>query len=187
MKFRHVMVWVQILYWLWQSHLILLSDKVLQMEYDMKKIFASVLLLLAPSIGFAGGHAGLGGHGTGVVTNTESMQGKTGGIVKLTNQDVWIWDNPPEGFPAASNATCNQFIAFGETPQPIGGVVVCRSIDPDGDVTLNNGTFQPDGTVLLTIVAATGKWAPYVGASWIGKTDIQVSETASVYSFTPAN
>ena len=113
--------------------------------------------MLAPSIGFAGGHAGLGGHGTGVVTNTEAMQGTTGGLVKQTTQDVWIWDNPPEDFPAASNVTCNQFIAFSGTPQPIGGAIVCRSIDPDGDVSLNNGTFQPDGTVLPTIVAATRK------------------------------
>ena len=143
--------------------------------------------MLASSIGFADGHAGLGGHVTVVVTNTEAMQGTTGGLVKQTTQEVWIWDNPPEGFPAASSATCNQFIAFGETPQPIGGAVVCRSIDPDGDVSLNNGMFRPDGTVLLTIVAATGKWAPYVGASWIGKTDIQLGESASVYSFTPAN
>ena len=74
---NNAMVWVQILYWLWQSHLIFFSDEILQQEYDMKKIFASVLLLLAPSIGFAGGHGGLGGHGTGVVTNTEAMQGKT--------------------------------------------------------------------------------------------------------------
>ena len=113
------------------------------------------------------------------------MQGKTGGIVKPTNH-MFGRGYPARGF---SSVHCNmyQFIAFYETPQPIGGVVVCRSIDPDGDVTLNNGTVQPDGTVLLTIVAATGKWAPYVGASWIGKTDIQVSETASVYSFTPAN
>ena len=87
------MIWVQMLHWLWQSHLISFSDKVLQKEYDMKK-FASILLMLAPSICFAGGHGGLGGHGTGVVTHTEAMQGTTGGLVKQTTQDVWIWDNP---------------------------------------------------------------------------------------------
>ena len=30
-----------------------------------------------------------------------------------------------------------------------------------------------DGSVLITSVAATGKWAAYIGASWIGKTTIQ--------------
>ena len=54
-------------------------------------------------------------------------------------------------------------------------------------MTLNNGTFQPDGNVLLTTVAATDKWAQYVGASGIRKTDTQLGETAPLYSFTPVN
>ena len=88
---------------------------------------------------------------------------------------------------AASSATCNQFIAVGGAPQPIGVVFVCRSVDPDGDITLNNGLPQADGSIKLTIVAATGKWAPYIGASWIGATDIDLGDDGSVYTFTPAN
>jgi hypothetical protein len=52
---------------------------------------------------------------------------------------------------------------------------------------LNNGLPQADGSIKLTIVAATGKWAPYIGASWIGATDIDLGDDGSVYTFTPAN
>ena len=153
----------------------------------MKKIVIVALLAVVPTLSFAGGHGDLGGHGTGVTIDTHVMEGKTGGLVMQTTQDVWIWDNPPEGFPAASTATCNQYIAFGATPQPIGGVFVCRSVDPDGDVSLNTGAFQPDGSAMITSIAATGKWAAYVGASWIGKTTIQAGENGTVYTFTPTN
>ena len=153
----------------------------------MKKLLAASLLALAPTISLAGGHSGLGGHGTGMTMNVETMQGTSGALVMQTTQDVWMWDDPPEGFPAATTATCNQFIALGTTSQPIGGAVVCRVVDPDGDVFLNTGAFQADGTVRFTNAAATGKWAAYIGASWIGKTETQIGDNASVYSFEPTN
>jgi hypothetical protein len=153
----------------------------------MKKLLVASLLALVPTISLAGGHSGLGGHGTGMTMNVETMQGTSGALVMQTTQDVWMWDDPPEGFPAATTATCNQFIALGTTSQPIGGAVVCRVVDPDGDVFLNTGAFQADGTVRLTVVAATGKWAAYIGANWIGKTETQIGDNASVYSFEPTN
>jgi len=156
-------------------------------ELKMKKLFAALLFVLAPTVSLAGGHSGLGGHGTGMTMNVETMQGTSGTLVMQTTQDVWMWETPPEGFPAATTATCNQFIALGTTPQPIGGAVVCRAVDPDGDIFMNTGVFQADGTVKFTNVAATGKWAAYIGASWIGKTETQIGDKASVYSFTPTN
>jgi hypothetical protein len=153
----------------------------------MKKLLAASLLALAPTISLAGGHSGLGGHGTGMTMNVETMQGTSGALVMQTTQDVWMWDDPPEGFSAATAVTCNQFIALGTTSQPIGGALVCRIVDPDGDVFLNTGAFQADGTVRLTVVAATGKWAAYIGANWIGKTETQIGDNASVYSFEPTN
>ena len=156
-------------------------------SWNMKNLATAALLTCFPALVFAGGHGSLGGHGTGVTIDTHVMEGKTGGLVMQTTQDVWIWDNPPEGFPAASTATCNQYIAFGATPQPIGGTFVCRSVDQDGDITLNTGAFQPDGSAMITSIAATGKWAAYVGASWIGKTTIQACENGTVYTFTPTN
>ena len=101
----------------------------------MKNLATTALLTCFPALVFAGEHR------TGVTIDTQVMEGKTGDLVMQTTQDVWIWDNPPEGFPAASIATCNQYIAFGATPKPIGGTFVCRSVDPDGDVTLNTGAF----------------------------------------------
>ena len=44
-----------------------------------------------------------------------------------------------------------------------------------------------DGSALITSVAATDKWAAYIGASWIGKTNIQAGENGTVYTFTPTN
>ncbi len=130
-------------------------------------------LLVAPATGTAGDHEGLGGHGAGIVTHTKKLQRTAGGLVKQTTQDVWIWDNPPVGCPTASNATCYQFTAFGGATKSIGGAIVCRCIDSDGDVTLNNGTFIFDRTVRLPLVAATGKWAPFAGAARFGTTDIK--------------
>ena len=153
----------------------------------MKKLLAASLLALAPTISLAGGHAGLSGVGTGITMNVETMQGTSGALVMQTTQDVWMWDDPPEGFSTATTVTCNQFIALGATSQPIGGAMVCRMVDTDGDVFLNTGAFQADGTVRLTNVAATGKWAAYIGASWIGKTETQIGDNASVYSFEPTN
>ena len=153
----------------------------------MKKVLSILALSVLPSVTLAGAHGGLSGHGTGIVTDKEVMEGTTGALIKRTTEDIWIWENPPAGFPAATSATCNQFIAVGGAPQPIGVVFVCRSVDPDGDITLNNGLPQADGSIKLTIVAATGKWAPYIGASWIGATDIDLGDDGSVYTFTPAN
>ena len=44
-----------------------------------------------------------------------------------------------------------------------------------------------DGSALITSVAATGKLAAYIGASWIVKTTIQAGENGTVYTFTPTN
>jgi hypothetical protein len=154
----------------------------------MRKIAIAALISITPSLGLAGAHSGFGGHGTQVIVDTHVMEGTSGALVRNVGKDVWVWDNPPEGFPAATAAECTQYIAFATgQQQPVGGTVTCRAVDGDGDVFLNTGTFQPNGTVLLTNVAATGKWAAYVGAQWEGKTDIQVDSMTSTYSFTPVN
>ena len=78
----------------------------------MRKIVIAFVVLLMPSLALAGGHSGLGGNGTGVVVDLKTMEGKSGVLVHQTTSDVWIYDNPPEGFPKATSATCSQFIAF---------------------------------------------------------------------------
>ena len=67
----------------------------------MNKFVAAMLIAVAPTISLAGGHSAFSGHGTGVTTNTNVMEGVTGVHVHNTTNDVWIYDNPPEGFPAA--------------------------------------------------------------------------------------
>ena len=72
----------------------------------MKNIITTVALLLLPLTAFAGGHSGLGGHGTGITVDSKVIEGKTGILVQNMTADVWIWDNPPEGFDAATYASC---------------------------------------------------------------------------------
>ena len=79
----------------------------------MKLLILSALISIIPVLGFADGHPELsGGMGTGISIDNQVMGGKSGVLIKNTTQDVWIWDNPPEGFPKASSATCIQFLAF---------------------------------------------------------------------------
>ena len=152
----------------------------------MKNIFATMTLLLFPIIAFAGGHSELGGHGTGIIEDTKVFKGKTGTLVQNMTQDVWIWDNPPEGFDAATNASCIQTVSFAKGQEsPLGGTVTCTVVDETGDVFINTGTFGSDG-VLLTLVGGTGKWAAYTGAQWRGKNRLSLSG-GSAYDFSPVN
>ena len=154
----------------------------------MRKIVIAFVVLLMPSLALAGGHSGLGGNGTGVVVDLKTMEGKSGVLVHQTTSDVWIYDNPPEGFPKATSATCSQFITFATgQQQPVGGALTCQVVDPDGDVSIHMGAFQGDGTVLITQVSGTGKWAALVGSQVIGKTDIQIDAKTSTYSWTAVN
>ena len=133
----------------------------------MRKIAIAALISIIPSLGFAAAHSGFGDHGTQVIVDTHVMEGTSGALVRNVGKGGWVWDNPPEGFSVATAAECTQYIAFATgQQQPVGGTVTCKVVDGDrdGDVFLNTGTFQPNGTVSLTNVAATGKWAAYVGA-----------------------
>ena len=153
----------------------------------MKNLILSYILGLAPAIASAGGHADFAGHGTGVTTDTKTIEATTGTHVQQTSSDVWIYDNPPEGFHAAMIANCNYFSAFAVgMPQPVGGVGICQASDPDGDISLWNGAFQIDGTILMSVVAGTGKWAALTGAKFQGKTRQSLGD-ANVYDFAPVN
>ena len=98
-----------------------------------------------------------------------------------------MYENPPEGFPEAMKVNCNYFQVFATGQQrPNGGIGVCQAHDPDGDISLVNGIFQPDGTIALTIIAGTGKWAALIGAKFQGKTRDRV-DGGVVYDFKPVN
>ena len=153
----------------------------------MKKIISTILLSLAPFVAFAGGHSALGGSGTGVRTDLKTIEGTSGTHVQVTTSDIWMYENPPEGFPEAMKVNCNYFQVFATGQQrPNGGIGVCQAHDPDGDISLVNGVFQPDGTIALTIIAGTGKWAALIGAKFQGKTRDRV-DGGVVYDFKPVN
>ena len=100
---------------------------------------------------------------------------------------MWIYDNPPEGFPAAQKAICTYFQVFATgQQQPSGGSGTCQVVDPDGDISLNTGIFQPNGTIAVTITAGTGKWAALTGAKFQGKTRNSL-DGGTVYDFVPVN
>ena len=153
----------------------------------MKKIIVAAVLVLAPFFAFAGGHSALGASGTGVRIDLKTIEGTSGNHVQATTSDIWMYENPPEGFHKAMKVNCNYFQVFASgQQQPIGGVGTCQAHDPDGDVVLNNGIFQPDGTIAVTIIAGTGKWAALTGAKFQGKTRSRL-EGGVVYDFKPVN
>ena len=153
----------------------------------MKKIIAAAVLVFAPFVAFAGGHSALSGSGTGIRIDVKSIEGTSGNHVQVTTSDIWMYDNPPEGFPEAMKVNCNYFQVFAAGQQrPNGGIGVCQAHDPDGDISLVNGIFQPDGTIAVTIIAGTGKWAALTGAKFQGKTRHSLGGGA-VYDFKPVN
>ena len=154
---------------------------------QMNRIITTILLSLTPFFAFAGGHSALSGSGTAVRTDVQTIEGTSGNHVQVTTSDIWMYENPPEGFHNAMKVNCNYFQVFASgQQQPSGGVGTCQAHDPDGDVVLNNGIFQPDGTIAVTIIAGTGKWAAFVGAKFTGKTRHSLGGGA-VYDFTAVN
>ena len=153
----------------------------------MKSIIVTILLAFAPFVAFAGGHSNLSASGTGVRIDLKTIEGTSGNHVQATTSDIWMYENPPEGFPEAMKVNCNYFQVFAAGQQrPNGGIGVCQAHDPDGDISLVNGIFQPDGTIALTIIAGTGKWAALIGAKFQGKTRDRV-DGGVVYDFKPVN
>ena len=153
----------------------------------MKKIIAAIIFVLAPAVSLAGGHSALGGSGTGVRVDLKTIEGTSGTHVQITTNDIWMYENPPEGFPEAMRVTCNYFQVFATGQQPpIGGIGACQTHDPDGDISLNTGIFQPNGTIAVTITAGTGKWAALTGAKFQGKTRNSL-DGGTVYDFVPVN
>ena len=153
----------------------------------MKKLIATIIFVLAPAVSLAGGHSALGGTGTGVRIDLKTIEGTSGNHVQATTSDIWMYENPPEGFPEAVKMNCNYFQVFPTGQQrPNGGIGACQIHDPDGDISLINGIFQPDGTIALTIIAGTGKWAALTGAKLQGKTRLRV-DGGVVYDIKPVN
>ena len=115
----------------------------------MKKIIAAIIFVLAPAISLAGGHSALGGSGTWVRIDLKTIEGISGTHLQVTTNDIWMYENPPAGFPEAMRVTCNYFQVFATGQQPpIGGIGTCQTHDPDGDISLKNGIFQDRKSVV---------------------------------------
>jgi len=153
---------------------------------NLKHLALAISVAATPNLTLAGGHSKFSGQGTSVITGSNVMEGSTGVLLSQTSEDVWIWDNAPEGYPAASTASCTQYLAFATGQMmPLGFVNVCQQVDVDGDVNLLQANPQADGSFLVTQIAGTGKWAAFTGAKWVGQTNVNIGQNASVYSFSP--
>lgn len=153
----------------------------------MKNMVLSAVLGFLPAIAFAGGHADFAGHGTAVRTDMKTTEATAGTHAQVSTSDLWIYDNPPEGFSLAQKADCTYFQVFTTgQQQPSGGSVTCQAVDSDGDISLWNGVFQSNGTVAFSVTTGTGKWAALIGAKFQGKTRHSLGG-ASVYDFSPLN
>ena len=75
----------------------------------MKKLILVTLLLFAPFFAFAGGHSALSASGTGVRIDLKTIEGTSGNHVQATTSDIWMYENPPEGFHKAMKVNCNYF------------------------------------------------------------------------------
>ena len=88
----------------------------------MKKIVIAAVLIVAPFVAFAGGHSALSASGTGVRIDLKTIEGTSGNHVQATTSDIWMYENPPEGFPEAMKVNCNYFQVFATGQQrPNGG------------------------------------------------------------------
>ena len=64
----------------------------------MKKFITVIFLVFVPFDAFAGGHSNLSASGTGVRIDLKTIEGTSGNHVQATTSDIWMYENPPEGF-----------------------------------------------------------------------------------------
>ena len=70
-------------------------------ETNMNKLIAATIISITPAVAFSGGHSAHSGQGTGVTVDTKTIEASSGMHFQQTTNDVWIYDNPQEGWPAA--------------------------------------------------------------------------------------
>ena len=114
---------------------------------------ATVLLIAVPmNAAFAGGHMkGWEATGTQMPESSETVSGKTGAITHIKSKDIWDYSKAPEGMPRVVGATCYNSVVTDPSGVMLGGVGVCESVDPNGDVSLYSATFGKDGVYNATL------------------------------------
>ena len=157
---------------------------------SMMKIAAqlSVALLIAIPVNsvFAGGHMkGWEATGTQIPISSETVTGKTGSITHMKSTDIWDYSKAPEGMPRVVKATCHNTVVTNSGGAMLGGIGVCESVDPNGDVSLFYGTFGKDGVYSATMAQGTGVYEKYVGLEITGGFIGQLPDGSGIYHMTP--
>ena len=141
-----------------------------------------IFFAVTSSAALADGH--YNGQGFSSNVSSTTLEGKTGSIIHMINEDFWQYQNAPEGWPTAAMATCHftMMIAAGEqAPSSINGV--CESIDPDGDATVWTASVDPStGIGKGNLVNGTGKYEG-VQAFPTFQTTFQIDAAHSIYDF----
>ena len=148
---------------------------------------ATVLLIVVPmNAAFAGGYMkGWEATGTQMPESRETVSGKTGSITHIKSKDIWDYSKAPEGMPRVVGATCHNSVVTDPSGAMLGGVGVCESVDPNGDVSLYSATFGKDGVYNATMTHGTGVYAEYVGIKFTGSFIGQLPDGPGIYHLSP--
>ena len=152
----------------------------------MAKLAATLLITIPINAAFAGGHMkGWEATGTQMPESSETVSGKTGSITHIKSKDIWDYSKAPEGMPRVVGATCYNSVVTDPSGVMLGGVGVCESVDPNGDVSLYSATFGKDGVYNATLTQGTGVYAEYVGVKLTGAFIGQLPDGSGIYHITP--
>ena len=150
------------------------------------KLATALLIAVPMNAAFAGGHMkGWEATGTQMPESSETVSGKTGSITHIKSKDIWDYSKAPEGMPRVVGATCYNSVVTDPSGVMLGGVGVCESVDPNGDVSLYSATFGKDGVYNATLTQGTGVYAEYVGVQVTGAFIGQLPDGSGIYHLTP--
>ena len=150
------------------------------------KLATALLIAVPMNAAFAGGHMkGWEATGTQMPESSETVSGKTGSITHIKSKDIWDYSKAPEDMPRVVGATCYNSVVTDPSGVMLGGVGVCESVDPNGDVSLYSATFGKDGVYNATLTQGTGVYAEYVGVQVTGAFIGQLPDGSGIYHLTP--
>jgi hypothetical protein len=150
------------------------------------KLALALLITIPVNSVFAGGHMkGWEASGTQMPVSSETIAGKTGSITHIKSKDMWDYSKAPDNMPRVVGATCHNSVVTDPSGVLLGGVGVCESVDPNGDVSLYSSTFGKDGVYNAVLTQGTGVYAEYVGIKFTGSFIGQLPEGGGIYHLTP--
>ena len=150
------------------------------------KLATALLIAVPMNAAFAGGHMkGWEATGTQMPETSETVSGKTGSITHIKSKDIWDYSKAPEGMPRVVGATCHNSVVTDPSGTVLGGVGVCESVDPNGDVSLYSATFGKDGVYNAILTHGTGVYAEYIGIKITGSFIGQLPDGSGIYHTTP--